>query len=283
MPLSFAKGLLLILVLCPGFVLAQVSAASDPQALALASRASTAMAGRTVIEDMVLTGTASRIDGRVKEKGTATLKALASGEARMDLDFASGRGGEVYSFSADGPRGAWIGPDGRQHLISFHNALIDVGWFAPLLVLQRINASTHGVIVASAESIVQTGRSSDVLHATVPLPGPNASKHPAWMRSLLEHASQFDLYLDSATLLPTEMTFNGHPDNNARKDLPVQVRYSEYGLVNGILVPFRIRKYVNNGLIYDIRVESVAFNTGLNTSAFDVQAIQNLQDQEPKR
>jgi len=282
MPSAFAKALLLVLVLCLGLVLAQTRSVSDPQGLALAVRASAAMAGQTSIQDIALTGSVNRVDGKAMERGVATLKALFSGEARVDLDFASGRGGEMYSFSTGGPRGAWIGSDGKQNPISFHNALVDVGWFAPLLVLERIGAGTHGVVVTSTGSAVQDGKSLHVLHVAVPIPGPNASKHPAWIRTLLEHAGQFDLKLDSATLLPVEMTFNGHPDNNVRRDLPVRIHYSDYRAVSGILVPFRIRKYVNNGLMYDIRIETVAFNTGLNVSAFDVQAVQNLREQEPK-
>jgi hypothetical protein len=229
------------------------------------------MAGRTTVADLTVTGTATRIAGSEKEEGSATLKAMATGEASMELTFSSGRTTEVYSFSPRGPRGAWSGVDEKPHPVSFHNLLVDTGWFSPLLLLERINAKTHGVTATYAGDVTRSGRSVSWLHVTAPVPGPNSSKHPAWMLSLLQNASQFDLYLDSATLLPFEMTFNGHPDNDARRNLPVRIRYSDYRSIEGVQVPFHIKKYVNNSLILDLQVETATFNTGLSTSSFNVQ------------
>jgi len=243
---------------------------SDSPALALSSLATAAMAGKTV-EDLTLTGTATRVAGSEKETGPATLKAMASGETSMDVAFPSGRRTEVYALSPRGPQGAWTGPDGKPHPVSFHNLLVDPGWFAPLLTLQRINSQAQGVTVSFSGNVDRNGQSLNGLHGTLPVPGPDASRHPAWMLTLLQQASQFDLYIDSATMLPAEMAFNGHPDNDVRRDLPVRVRYSEYRAVNGIQVPFRIRKYVNNSLILDVKIETAVFNTGLSASEFSVQ------------
>jgi hypothetical protein len=264
-----AVWVFLVLISFSSIALGQTSSAID--AHALVATADSVMAGHAAIEDVTLTGKATRIAGSDKENGTVTLKARASGEARIDLDFPSGPRGEVLSFSEAVPRAVWSGPDQKQHFVSFHNALVDAGWFAPLLVLGRIKAGTHGLKVTSAESLTRDGQLLDVLHVAMPIPGPNASKHPAWIAQLLQQAGQFDLYFDSATLLPSEMDFNGHPDDNVRQDLPVRVRYSDYRVAGGIRVPFRIRKYVNNTLVLDLRLETAAFNNGLNASVFNVQ------------
>jgi hypothetical protein len=229
------------------------------------------MAGKTPVADLTLTGTATRIAGSEKEEGSATLKAMAAGEASMELTFPSGLRREVYSSSAKGPQGAWSGPDEKLHPVSFHNLLVDPGWFSPLLVLERINSQLGGSTATFSGNVKRYGHSASLIHVTTAVPGPNANKHPKWMLSLLQNASQFDVYLDSATLLPSEMTFNAHPDNNLRQDLPVSVRYSGYRAVDGIQVPFHIQKYVNHSLVLDVHVETAAFNTGLTASSFSVQ------------
>jgi hypothetical protein len=47
-----------------------------------------------------------------------------------------------------------------------------------------------------------------------------------------------DFYLDAATFLPAAANLNIHPDSDATTNIPVQVLYSNYQNVNGILVQF---------------------------------------------
>jgi hypothetical protein len=269
--LRCAGRLFLVLVTSTFLFSQNQSQLSDSQALALSSRATAVMAGKISVQDLTLTGTATRIAGSEKETGSATLKAMAGGDTRIDIAFPSGPRSEVYSLSARGPQGGWTGPDEKLHPVSFHNLLVDPGWFAPLLMLERIDSQVPGVTVSSSGNVTRNGQSESGLHVAEPVPGPNASKHPAWMLTLLQKASQFDLYVDSSTLLPAEMTFNGHPDNDVRRDLPVRVRYSDYRAISGIQVPFHIQKYVNNSLILDVNIDTAVFNTGLSASEFSVQ------------
>src|SRR2546426_2271926 len=68
-----------------------------------------ALTGGVAIADVTLAGTARRIAGSDNETGTATLKALATGESRMDLSFASGARSEVRALSDSGPVANWSG------------------------------------------------------------------------------------------------------------------------------------------------------------------------------
>src|SRR4029077_4458294 len=74
--------------------------------------------------------------------------------------------------------------------------------------------------------------------------------------SLAQHLSTEDIYLDSSSLLVVAVAFNEHPDNNALIDIPVELDYSDYRVVNGVQVPFRIQKFFNGNLLLDITVQS---------------------------
>lgn len=60
-------------------------AASSAQATTLLARSAAALIGSGTLNDVTLSGTARRIAGSTDESGTVTLKALATGESRMDL------------------------------------------------------------------------------------------------------------------------------------------------------------------------------------------------------
>jgi hypothetical protein len=74
---------------------------SDPQAVSLLQKSLAALTGSTSLTDATLTATAQRIAGSTNETGTATLKATALGDSRVDQSFPSGNWSEIrnHAFS----------------------------------------------------------------------------------------------------------------------------------------------------------------------------------------
>jgi len=245
---------------------AQQTAATIPQGATVLVQSLSAMAGTTSISDMTLTGTARRIAGSDDETGSAVLKALATGQSRMDCALPSGQSSEIRSFDSNGnPAGAWIGPNGASHAMSSHNLMTSSAWFLPALAL-------GGVVSSQNYSVSYVGPETkdgiSVTHLAIIQPFVAASSSTA---ALMEHLSQMDVFLDATTLRPVALDFNIHPDNNALLDIPVEIRFSDYTAVNGVQVPFHIQKYLNNNLILDIQLQAAALNTGLGASAFAIQ------------
>jgi hypothetical protein len=243
-------------------------AASDGQAILLAQRALTALTGGTTISDVTLTGTARRIAGSDDETGPVILKAIAAGASRLELNLPSGQRREFRNASggtpAGAPAGAWSGPDGVSHEIAFHNLLAEPAWFFPAHAIGRgLSAPGYAVSYIGHE----TKDSAAVEHLAIFQK--SAGSTDAEM--LLQHLSQVDIWLDSSTLLPAAITFNIHPDNNAALDIPIEVRFSGYRPVNGAQIPFRIQKFINNGLALDLQFETAVLNTGLPASGFNLQ------------
>jgi len=79
-----------------------------------------------------------------------------------------------------------------------------------------------------------------------------------------------EIYLDASTSLPAAVSFNTHPDRDASRDIPVEITFSDYRLVNGVQIPFHVQKYFNGSLILDMQFERADLNTGLSPSSFSV-------------
>ncbi len=240
------------------------ASANSTQATALLSQSAAALTGGVAVTDVTLSGTARRIAGSDDESGTAVLKALATGESRIDLTLPSGLRREVRALSNNCQVGIWTGPNGVAHPISNHNLMTDSSWFFPALTLARLLGSQSYVfsyVGAEARN------------------GPPVQHLQIWQASTFqmpahmptpEHLSQMDLFLDSTTLLPAALTFNTHPDGDMGLDIPIEVRFSEYRIVNGAQVSFHVQKFLNKSLVLDLQFQTTALNTGLTSAAFGI-------------
>jgi len=251
------------LFLLPFPVLAQQTASTSVPASSLVRQAVGALAATTSIADVTLTGTARRLAGSDDETGTVILGALATGEARADFTFPSGPRSEVYANSDKGPVGSWSGPDGLLKPIPLYNVLVDSAWFSPALMLGKLGGSPDAV-VSDAGAETHNGLAVEHLRASRQFP-----KSPSQISALMQRHSQMEVYLDASTSLPTAISFNTHPDKDAFSDIPVEIQFSDYRLVNGVQTPFHVQKYFNRNLILDLQFERADLNTGLSPSSFN--------------
>jgi hypothetical protein len=161
--------------------------------------------------------------------------------------------------------GSWTGPDGISHAIVFHNLLTEPVWFFPAFAIAR-KLSNTGFVATYVGRETRNGQA--VEHVSVSQTPPTQLTSGA---HLFQHLTQVDFFLDSTSLLPVAISFHAHPDSDALVDIPVEVRFSDYRAVHGSQVPYHLQKSLNNSLALDFQVGSVALNTGLSTSTFNVQ------------
>jgi hypothetical protein len=245
---------------------AQQTATSSPQALQFLQRSLSALAGSQPLSDVTLSGTARRIAGSDDESGTVTLKALASGASRVDLNLPSGQRTEVHNLIASTPTGSWSGPDTVSHVIAYHNLLAEPSWFFPAFAISR-RLSGSGFVATYVGHEVLDGQA--VEHVSVS----RSSSQDSPGAPTLQHLTQIDFFLDSGTLLPAAITLNIHPDHNALLDIPIEVRFSDYRPVNGAQIPFHVQKFTNNSLALDFQGQSVTLNAGLSAADFVVAGL----------
>ena len=272
------------------------SASSDPQAVALLQKSLAALTNGTQITDVTLTGSAQRTAGSDNETGSATLEATALGDSRVELSFASGNRTEIRNHAGvpsaialppgvnlpagvvPGPQpvGEWIGPDGAPHAMASHNVMTDAAWFFPALTLQRLAALQTNIFSYVGQ---ETHDGVTVLHISAIQPytppvGSSANNIPlleAPPAQIIAHASEMDLYIDPNSFLPVALDFNQHPDNNALVNIPVEIRFSVYKTLSGVMAPMEVQKYFNGSLLLDLQFTSVTLNSGLPASAFALQ------------
>lgn len=234
--------------------------ASNPQAVAFAAQSIRALTGGATVSDVTLTGSVTWNGGET-DTGTATLRALGTGESRMDLALGSGTRTEIRDAQTGTLLGHWTNPSNASGKFAWHNCQTDATWFFPALGSLALGPN---VVLSYVGQETRDGES--VQHLQSYIYQPNSPTMPG----LTTQLSSMDFYLDATTLLPSAVTFNTHPDNNALANLMTEVDFSNYQTMNGVAVPMHIQKYQQGNLMVDITLTSASFNSGLPLSIFTV-------------
>ena len=239
---------------------ATTPATKDPQAVQLATTSLAALSGNIQISDITLTGTASLTVGPDTETGNFTSKASGTTESRIDLNLSNGLNSEIRNTASTGaPQGFFASPSSSTVPLAQHNCLTSAVWFFPALsVLALVNDPTVAVTFIGQET--RGGATVNHVQFTVQI---NSISAPS-----MSQLGQTDIYLDPASSLPVAMMFNTHADNNALTNIPVEIDFSDYQVVNGVTVPLRIQKFFNGTLLLDLTVQNIVVNSGLTDSAF---------------
>lgn len=230
---------------------------SDPQASSFAAQSIAALTGGTSISDVTLTG---NVAWNGSDTGTATLKALSTGESRMDLALTAGTLTEIRDAQTGTQLGKWINPNNASGRFASQNCQTDAVWFFPAL---GSLAAGPNVVLSYIAQETRNGQTVQHLQSYIyqsnPPPGGQT-----------QQLSTMDFYLDAATYLPSAITFSAHPDNDATTNLLIEVDFSNYQNVGGAQVPMRIQKYFQGNLLVDVTISGVAFNAGLLLSDFTI-------------
>lgn len=239
----------------------QSTTTGSSQALTLAAQSLQALTGGNAVSDATLFGNATQLNADTNA-GSITLKARGYSQARLDATALH----DVKSLDSNGVgQGQWIGAEGTAHVAALHNTWTDAAWFFP--ALSSLSATTRPDLVTTYVGL-ETLNNRSVQHVRF---FRNIVGQTPTIATQIAQLSTVDIYLDATSLLPTAIRFQTHPDNDFSVNFPVEVDYSDYRNVNGVQVPFRIQKYVNSNLTFDVAVSSVSINTGLTDSDFSIQ------------
>jgi hypothetical protein len=203
-------------------------------------------------------GTAiSSIGGEVKS-GTIVLKSQGSTRSRVDLSFGGEQTTEIQNSTLP-ENNILIDSTGNVRQLAIHNTWSAATWFFPAFLPTALwnSSSVQFSLPAPADA------SGITLQSNTELSGVATTMH-----NLVERLSSVRYQLNPTTYLPSKVTFTTHPDADLNRDIGVEVDYSDYRLVDGVQVPFRIRKYLNGDLILDITVTNVIINPTLSDSDF---------------
>ncbi len=249
------------------------------QGTAFLQRALAAQTAGSTIKDVTMTGTTTiLVNPQTKEKQTGTISiTLASGErSQAVVNLPSGARTMTRSVSNGIASAKSVGPDGVSVAAPSQTALSPHPYNAFPAMLLNVGLSSSGNL--SSHVGPETRNGTPVEHIAVwRIPNgaspTDAGKYPGFQR-----ATEHEIYLDPATLLPTALTFYLHPFDaknpkrpivpyrNSQVDALEEIRYSDYRLVQGTPVAFHMEIYIRNVLVQEIQLSSVAFNTGATIS-----------------
>jgi len=149
--------------------------------------------------------------------------------------------------------------------MALHNCWTDTGWFFPALSFEAaLNDPQVAIVYVGLESREGLSVQHVQFSRLVPGQSPNAT-------ALIQQLSTLDAYLDAASYLPVAFNFNVHPDDDFNLNIPIEIQFSDYRLLNGVRAPFHLQKLIQYGLSLDINVSGVLVNPGLPQTEFAVQ------------
>jgi hypothetical protein len=252
--ISSRKVLLVLLAgsLCLPFLHAQ-----QPTAAQFVASEASLLYGTTTVNNFAIDGNVTRTFGTDNESGTIRMQADSTGRMRIDTTIGANIREEYYSGFGETPDCIWTDQSG-QHPMSKHNCHMAGVFFAPLILAPTYEAGTNFSIALS---------SGDQGNAILTISKMLASTtSDAGAVTLIQTATKAQVLFDATTFLPMGYRYPIHPDNDARTNIPVEVRFSNYQMTNGVKFPFHIQKFVNGNLELDITVTNVAVNSNLTIS-----------------
>jgi hypothetical protein len=255
-----------LLVLLGSTLLLAQQPQSDSQAVAFAAQSIVALTNGIAITDVTLSGSVTWTGGSNTKTGNATAYGKTNLDSRLDLTLPDGNRSEIRNSITGAPQGAWVDANRNSTPSATQNCWTDAVWFFPALTsLSAVNSDPTLVLVYVA---AETHNGSSVQH--IQSYHYVSSRNPK-VTAFTQQVSTVDYYLDSATLIPLSIVFNAHPDNDANTNIPVEVDYSNFQVVSGVIVPFHIVKTWGGTPLVDFTVTSLALNSGLPDSLFSIQ------------
>lgn len=211
--------------------------------------------GATSVSNIEIDGTVTRTSGSLNESGTIRMQADTTGRMRIDSTLDSNVREEYYSGFTEAPACIWADKSG-QHPMAQHNCHLGGIFFAPLLLATSYESGTGFKLSLSSDD---QGNGVVTLSKVLANATPDAA-------SLVQNATKAQLVFDKTTFLPSAYRYAIHPDNDAQVNIPVEIRFSNYQISNGIKFPFHIQRFVNGMPDLDITVTSVVINSDLTIS-----------------
>jgi hypothetical protein len=256
--------LALLFVFAQPGLLAQTQPASaapvkDPRAVALALKAMHAMGDPATvagIADSVAVGTLTMHGSQGDFSAPTTIKTKGTQELRMESQWTTGTSARIVN----GGKGIILKPDGSVKALILKNTFAERAHHIPALSMVSEQASPMVEITASGQSSV-AGAPADVISLSLP-----TSSDPHQVQFFRE-STRRSFYIDRLSGLISKLEYPLYPENGGPR-AKIEIFYSDYRNVSGVMVPFHQTTYLDGTLQSELVLTSVQFNVGLADSDF---------------
>jgi len=259
-------------------------APQDPQAVSVLNQALSLAGGTpaiTGIQDYQATGNITYPGTPSDLQGTVTVSGRGVNQVRIDASLPKGvrswavSGGKIAMKAEDGK--SWMTPSVDQITISnafpYQTPIFPSGLFSPFFQLAsalnnpRFNIFYKGIVQVDGHSVhdIQVQRASPgstITPSPYNAPTSNVPGGPHNNADFFREYNSIDYFIDVSTF-QVLMIQNVVPRHRV-----LQVWYSNYGTVSGVLMPFSINEQAGAQTIWTIQLDQIGFNKGLQDSDF---------------
>jgi hypothetical protein len=260
---SPAVTLLVVLTVLPVGLIAQQANQTvtpptrDPQAFTVLQRAFAAM-GNALPADSVAMGTITIVAGTQTETGTIRIQTRGTDQSMEDINTDLTHRKVVYShFAASETKGSVSKKMSLQLALTsqpldFSLPLLSAALNQPDISLQYVGGETIDGSAVLHIRAINTFASLSTLQV--------ASKY-----------TQKDIWVDAGSSLVRKISFTTQAmEGRSVPHVLLEVEYSEYRAVGGVMYPFEVKKSLNGTPWTTISIQSVSFNNGLTDTDFQV-------------
>lgn len=253
-------SMITLCVLASAFVLVVLDAATtsrEPNAAGVLSRSFSAMGGRVPSDSESLATLGVEAGSRI-ERGTLLTRTRGTDQTSELRQTQDGVGAVVYS------RGRCSeSADGVARELTLELTLTSRSVNFPLIIVAgALNDSDIALEYVASETI------GGVTCDHVRIWGSSATD-PG--RAVAPEFSIKDIWVASATSLPVKVAFSRREASGDAPRIPVEVSYSDYRRVAGLVYPFRIEKAYNGTPWMTLTVQRVSFDLGLTDADFQLE------------
>jgi len=229
----------------------------DATAVALLQQSAAAMA-TTAPSDSAATGSLTIVEGSTNETGTIAIQTHGTAETAETITLPDEQRVVIYN------NGEAKEVNGSNSVIpTLQLIVVDQCPDFPLPLLSAfINNPDESIRYVGQETL----QGASVQHIEV---WNTFASKPRIQK--LAPFSVREIWLDATSYLPVKVAYSRRAGGGAYPAIPVAITFSSYKNVSGVLYPFQINKAYNGTLWETIAIQSVAFNTGLTDSDFQVQ------------
>jgi hypothetical protein len=226
----------------------------DPTAIALLQESVGAMA-MSAPSDSSATGTINVVEGSTNQSGSISIQTRGTGESAEIINLPEEQRSVIYSY------GEAKEVNGTESVnLPLELILVDQSADFPLPLLSAILGNTDETFRYIGQ---ETLDGTTVQHILV---WNSFASKPRLQK--LAPLSTRDVWFDSASHLPVKVAYSRRAGRGAVPAVPVEIDFSGYKNVDGVLYPFQINKSYNGTPWQTITIQNVSFNTGLTDSQF---------------
>lgn len=225
------------------------------QAVALLERSLAVAGGVNVlhqVRDFVATGTIVYNWGGKEVSGKAVVRGRGSDQFRLDASLPTG----TRSWFVSHGSGELKEVDGTVSSIPYHNAINRSALIFPAMKI-AVALEDPGSTV-SDEGTVQVG-GQQFFEVCV---------EPRLASARLSQSASAQYFIDPHSFEIVGVHDQTHPKENALKNIPHAVYYSDFHTVDGISVPFSITETMYVNRIWSLHLDHIQFNAGLTDTDF---------------